>query len=280
MEGTNRYIDKVSTLPISPTLVTQLLQVFREPDQEIDEVVRLISYEPALTAEILKRCNSSYFAGQEPAGDIFESVSRLGFYEVYQMVVALFGAGTKSLDGATEGLDVEKLWHHSVTTAVGASLLADEVGESKPVAFTAGLLHDIGKLVLASIERQRYAEILQRAEQEKGLLVQYEREAFGTDHSEVGGELMAHWKLPEEIVLAVQHHHDGIVGGGFNRLAIIVELADIIALDLEQGPQSGHRDSALAVSCLKALDYGTDEFDRLNRDTEKELERVQGLFQA
>jgi putative nucleotidyltransferase with HDIG domain len=267
-------------LPLSPTLVTQLLQVFREPDKEVDEVVRLISYEPALTAEILKRCNSSYFAGQEPVGDIFESVSRLGFYEVYQLVVALFGAGTKSLEGAAEGLDVEELWHHSVTTAVAASILAEDIEESKPVAFTAGLLHDIGKLVLASVERARYAAILKLAERENIPLIVKEREAFGTDHSEVGGDLMAHWELPEEVVVAVRYHHDSAAGGGFNRLGTVVELADLIALGLDQGTEGVVRESPAAVSCLKALDLSAADFERLARATEKEVERVKSLFQA
>jgi putative nucleotidyltransferase with HDIG domain len=279
VESSNRYIDRVSTLPLSPTLVTQLLQVFREPDKEVDEVVRLISYEPALTAEILKRCNSSYFAGQEPVADIFESVSRLGFYEVYQLVVALFGAGAKSLEGAAEGLNVEELWRHSVTTAVAASMLADEIGESKPVAFTAGLLHDIGKLVLASVERARYSEIVALAQREACPLIEKEREAFGTDHSELGGELMARWKLPEEVVTAVRYHHDFVAAAHANRLGTVVELADLVALDLDEGGKGEVRESPAAVACLKALDCTGEDYERLARATEKELGRVKGLFQ-
>lgn len=279
VDSFSRYIDKVSTLPVAPTLVTQLLQVFREPDKEVDDVVQLISYEPALTAELLKRCNSACFAGQEPAKDIFEAVSRLGFYEVYRLVVALFGAGTKSLEGASEGLDVEKLWHHSVTVAVAASVISEEVGELKPVAFTAGLLHNIGKLVLASVERGRYAEVAALAERENSSLIEKEREAFGTDHSELGGELMALWNLPEDVVAAVRYRHDSLRGGAFSRLGVVVELAGFVALDLDQGLDSVVRETPGAISCLGALDYTVADFERLARLAEKELERVQGLFQ-
>lgn len=278
IDGAQRYIENVSSLPVAPTLVTQLLQVFREPDKEVDEVVQLISYEPALTAEILKRCNSSYFAGQEPASDIFESVSRLGFYEVYQLVVALFGAGAKSMEGAAEGIDVEGLWRHSVITAVAASIIAEEIEESKAVAFTAGLLHDIGKLVLASAERARYAEAVQASERENVSLVQTEREAFGTDHSQVGGELMAHWKLPEEVVAAVRHHHGS--EGAFSHLDFVVALADIVAGSLDHKDENELQKSPRAMTSLKGLGYQMEDFERLARLTEKDLERVQALLQV
>ena len=158
-----RYLNDVANLPPAPTLVTELLTLFRDPNHDVDQVVKLISYEPSLTAQILRTCNSAYFAGEQPPGDIFEAVSRIGFYQVYCLVVSIFGAKARSMEGADEGVNVEELWRHSVAAAVSASVVAEEAGQAKAVAFTAGLLHDIGKLVLASVEREAYARLLQRA---------------------------------------------------------------------------------------------------------------------
>ena len=100
----------------------------------------------------------------------------MGFYQVYCLVVSLFGARTKSMEGAGKGVNVDELWRHSVAVAVSASVVAEESGQTRAVAFTAGLLHDIGKLVLASAERESYARLIQRAKDEGAAL-----ERVGTD---------------------------------------------------------------------------------------------------
>jgi HD-like signal output (HDOD) protein len=97
-----RYLNRVASLPPAPVLVTELLTLFREPDRDVDQVVQLISYEPSLTAQILRTCNSAFFAGEQPPGDIFEAVSRLGFYQVYCLVVSIFGAKARSMEGADQ----------------------------------------------------------------------------------------------------------------------------------------------------------------------------------
>jgi putative nucleotidyltransferase with HDIG domain len=202
-----RYLDRVASLPPAPTLVTELMALFREPDRDVDQVVQLISYEPSLTAQILRMCNSACFAGEQPPGDIFEAVSRLGFYQVYCLVVTLFGAQAKRMEGADRGVNVESLWRHSVAAAVSAAVVEEEAGQEKGAAFTAGLLHDIGKLALASVEGEPYARLFQLAREQGVALAVMERSAFGMDHAELGGELMRRWNLPPDVVAAVRHHH-------------------------------------------------------------------------
>lgn len=81
MDKAQQYIGRVTHLPPAPTLLTELLGLFRDPDRDIDRVVDLLSLDPSLTAEILKKCNGAFFGGA-PASDMFEAVSRIGFYEV------------------------------------------------------------------------------------------------------------------------------------------------------------------------------------------------------
>jgi putative nucleotidyltransferase with HDIG domain len=185
----------------------ELLSLFREPDRDIDRVVELISHEPSLTAEVLKRCNSACFMGDTPAEETFTAVSRLGFYEVYTVVVGVFGASTVSLPGLRDVLDINALWQHAVMTAAAASALTEDDQESAGAAFTAGLLHDVGKLILASAEGPRYAKIRQESAEHGESLVTAERAAFGLNHAEIGGRLLSRWNLPEDVVTAVLHHH-------------------------------------------------------------------------
>ena len=273
-----RYLDGVTSLPPAPMLVTELLTLFREPDRDVDQVVQLISYEPSLTAQILRLCNSASFAGQRAPDDIFEAVSRVGFYQVYCMVATLFGARTKSMEGVDEGLNVNELCRHSVAAAVSAGVMADETGQTKAVAFTAGLLHDIGKLVLASVERQRYAALIQRAKDEGLLLTDLERSVLMMDHAEVSGELMQRWNLPPEIVAAVRHHHDPVVAPPYEQLIAAVQVGDVIGHQFFAEDLAGTDLLTFSPAALDILGLTPDDFPRLLAKVQSEMDQVKGML--
>ena len=274
-----RYLNGVASLPPAPMLVTELLTLFREPDRDIDQVVQLISYEPSLTAQILRTCNSAYFAGEQPPGDIFEAVARLGFYQVYCLVVSSFGTQARSMKGASQGVNVEELWRHSVAVAVSAAVVAEEAGQPKAVAFTAGLLHDIGKLVLASVEREPYARLCQRAKEQSAALTGMERSVIGIDHAELGGELMRRWNLPPDVVAAVRHHHDSDVPRQYLKLIASVQVGDMIAHQLFAQDLANTGDLASPDDALAALQLSPDDLDRVLAKTQAELEKVKGLLE-
>ena len=274
-----RYLDGVTSLPSAPMLVTELLALFQEPDHDVDKVVQLITYEPSLTAQILRLCNSASFAGERPPDDIFEAVSRIGFYQVYCMVVSLLGARTKSMEGADEGLNVNELWRHSVAVAVSASVAADETGQAKAAAFTAGLLHDIGKLVLASVERGRYAALIQRASDEGLLLTDLERSVLMMDHAEVGGELMQRWNLPPEIVAAVRRHHDPAIGPPFQQLTAAVQVGDVIGHQFFDEDLASTDLLTFSAAALDTLHLTPDDFPRLLAKVQSEMDQVKVMLE-
>ncbi|MGO8698944.1 MAG: HDOD domain-containing protein [Limisphaerales bacterium] len=274
-----RYLDGVASLPPAPMLITELLTLFRQPDRDVDQVVQLISYEPSLTAQILRTCNSVHFAGEDPPGDIFEAVSRIGFYQVYCLVVSMFGARTKSMEGAGEGLDVDESWQHSVIVAVAAATVGDAAGVTKTVAFTAGLLHDVGKLVLASAERAAYARLVQKALNEKVPLSQMERTVLGVDHAEVGGELMRRWNLPADVVSAVSNHHNVQCAAPYEQLAAAVHVGDLIAHRFFAHDSTQIDGSSFSTAALEVLHLSPDNLPRLLEDIEAEMEKLKGLFE-
>jgi putative nucleotidyltransferase with HDIG domain len=273
-----RYLNRVASLPPAPMLVTQLLKLFREPDRDVDEIVQLISYEPSLTAQILRTCNSAFFAGEQPPSDIFEAITRLGFYQVYCLVVSTFGAKARAMEGADKGVDVEELWRHSVAVAVSASIVEEDTGQAKAAAFTAGLLHDIGKLVLASVERERYAELFQRAKNKSQNLCLAERSSFGSDHAELGGELLRRWNLPPDVVAAVRYHHAFDGAPPYHQLTASVLIGDVIghqlfSKDVEPEELAASCDEAMTVIGLQA-----DDLPRLFSKAQKEMDQVKGLL--
>ena len=267
----------MTQLPPAPTLLIELLGLFKEPDRDVDKVVELVSLEPSITAEVLRRCNSAFMGGGEPAGDMFEAVSRIGFYEVYTVVAAMFGASARAIPGAADAVDVSNLWRHSVTAAVAASVISDHTGEANGPAFTAGLLHDIGKLIFASVERAQYGQLIESSSAGCVSLIGAERGAYGTDHAEIGGRLLAKWNLPPEVCAAIEFHHSPTTPAAdpFQRSAATVCLGDWIAHHLNE-PQASLAPEHGGL--LDVLEIKRDDLNLLFGKTSKGLERVQGLL--
>ena len=204
------YLNTVECLPPAPGLLIKLIELFRQPEHDVDEIVALMRQDPSVTAEILRRCNSSFFGDEEPVTDIRESVFRLGFYEIYRISVALFGSQAISMAKVAERVEVEALWRHSVITAIAGGTMAREVGESEGSVFTAGLLHDIGKIVLALAEGPRYEELLRTHGHFGPTLNEAENVTFGFGHGEIGALLLARWHVPEQVSVPVLCHHHKI----------------------------------------------------------------------
>lgn len=222
----NAFLDRIEHLPPSPRLLIKLMELFKQPDQDVNEVVGLISHDPAFTAEVLKRCNSA-FLGSQPAEDMTEAVMRLGFEEIYSLIVAMFAASAILRPGHTA--HVEMLWRHSVAVAVASRVLAHAIGEFTPAAFTAGLLHEVGKVIMVSADEAGYAQVLLDAATLKQPVMVVEKQNFGFNHAEAGACLLERWKLPPNIVSAVAHHHDWTGAEPFQRLAATVYLANLVA---------------------------------------------------
>lgn len=267
-EKVNNLIERVEHLPPSPRLLIKLLEMFKQPDQEIDEVVRLISYDPSYTAEILKRCNSAYFSGGEPVEDIFQAVSRLGFEELLKIVTAMFAGKVILRPG--RGAFVEVLWAHSVSVAVAASLLAEQVEEPSPTAFTAGLLHEVGKVIMIEADESNYVHAVQTSGLFKRPLYLAEKELFGFDHTEVGACLLQQWNLPSNIVAAVLHHHQLAGAEPFERLAAIIYLANILS----------HSTGETFATAPKGLPAAAESIEVLKLTPEKVLSLLPALQES
>jgi putative nucleotidyltransferase with HDIG domain len=232
------YLDGVDHLPPTPTLLVKLIGLFRQPDRDVDEIVELMAQDPSLTAEVLRRCSSSFFGSSEPVTDVNEAVFRLGFYEVYRITVAMFGLQAMSMARVTAGLEVEQLWRHSAITAIAGGTLSRHLDESEGVVFTAGLLHDVGKIVFASAEGTRYAEMLREYGNSGQTLYDAEKLIFGFNHGEVGARLLSRWGVPDQVSIPVLCHHQLHWSEPHARLAAIVNLANLMAHCLEaDGPE-------------------------------------------
>jgi putative nucleotidyltransferase with HDIG domain len=228
------YIDGIKHLPPTPTLMVQLIELFRQPDTDADEIVTLLSRDPALSVEVLRRCNSAYYGLDTPVMDINEAVFRMGFYEVYQMTITLFGMRALTPKQNVPGFSAEALQRHSNIAAIASGALALEAGEAEGIAFTAGLLHDVGKLVLALGERDKYVAVIEECRSSGASLSEKEKVVFGFNHDEVGARLLQRWGVPVEVVMPALGHNNPRPTGEWDRFVAITNMGSRMANYIEQ----------------------------------------------
>jgi putative nucleotidyltransferase with HDIG domain len=280
MQELDEYINKIKSLPPAPRILPELLGLLREEDVDADRVVKLIEFDPAITAAVLRLCNSALFAGATAATDLSSAVARLGFRQVYQLVAAVSGSRILGAAQAGYGIHGGELWQHSVTAAVAAQLIARSKDDDESLAFTAALLHDIGKIVLAAALEHIYKELVENSESQQAALIETEKRLLGVQHAEIGGRLLARWKFPENLVAAVCHHHQPAAASPYKRLAAYVYLGNMIAYFMGYG--YGHQAFALRgrAEALEILSLKHDALPHFMIQTFDKLQMVEALVKV
>ena len=197
-------------VPALPIAYVRALQLLREPDAEIDQLVRVGNDDPAFAAALIRLANSAESSPLSRVRTIRGAVVRLGIPEARRTIV---GVTLKKAFRGVGGshIDERELWRHLV--AVG--MLADELAWGRVDygdAFTAGLLQDIGRLAMAAEDPKRYGQVVLMA-RNTGDTSAAEHHFFGLTHTDWGGSIGRHWGFPEDIVEAIADHHGGEVNG-------------------------------------------------------------------
>ena len=197
---------RLGKLPSLPRLYQAITAEMSREDVSLKRVAGIISQDLAMTAKVLQLVNSAFFGLGRRVANIEQAVSYLGIDVIRSLVVS------NSAFAAFEASDLgfyKQLWHHSSLTGVLAKSIAEQVS-TDPVlqgeALQAGMLHDIGALILGARIPDKYREVRKFAESRQGTLAAREKEAFGCDHGRVGAYLMGLWGLSDRIVEAIAYH--------------------------------------------------------------------------
>ncbi|SDG28486.1 MULTISPECIES: HDOD domain-containing protein [unclassified Duganella] len=281
MSNTLSYDDVVRTLddlPSLPAVVMELLNSIDQEDIDISVLAKKVSYDQALTAKTLRLANSSLYGLQVKVTTIQQAITYLGFQTTRNLITAAAVTGCFA-EGHCPGFDHKAFWRHSIATAACAKVLARQMRFNQDYAFTAGLLHDIGRLVLVSCFPNHYSETIAYREQHDCYLLEAERAVLGVDHVDAGLALAEHWNFSDTMRLAIGGHHDPEApGAGF--LAAIIHVADAIvhALDLAQVQD----DLVPPVSTVAWTALGLDEevYLQIFRETELQYEEISMVLLA
>lgn len=207
-EQLRKLIAGINEIPVLPEFYYKLEHMLEQPDVSITEVKNLIAHDPALVAKILQLVNSAFFGFSKNISDLTQAISFLGLKIIKTLVLYL--SVTATIKIAPHLLKVQnEIWHHSLKAASIARDIAKELNFTQDEidnAYAAGILHDIGKLVLLSYNNY-YEEVTERSKTLQCSFYEAELSYFETSHGDVGAYLLGLWGLPDLIVESVHYHH-------------------------------------------------------------------------
>jgi putative nucleotidyltransferase with HDIG domain len=268
----------VQDLPSLPAVVMELLSNIEQDDIDISVLAKKVSYDQALTAKTLRLANSSSYGLQVKVATIQQAITFLGFQTTRNLITAAAVTGCFP-NGSCHGFDNKAFWRHSIATAACARSLARRLRFNQDVAFTAGLLHDIGRLVLVTGHPQAYGEVLAWRSRHDAEWLDAERAVLGIDHVDAGVALAGHWNFSDTMRQAIAYHHaPETPGAGF--LATIVHVANAVVHALDLAGEEDELVPALSSVAWDAMGLNEEAYLDLFRETEQQLEEMSAILMA
>ena len=271
---------RVKDLEGVPVFVTRILQTIDDPKASPKEVGVEIAKDQAVLAMVLRTANSSYYRSSGQVRDVTEAIVVLGFDTVRQLV---FGRLSKQVLRRNDAFQ-KTLWRHALAAAIAAQTCARRLkGVTVPHAFTAALLHDVGKGILHEATGVAYERLWKEAEEDPRPSDEVELERFGTHHADVGAELLTRWSFPAIYASVALYHHDPDAAKDadekIQRMLAIVSLADAVALSLGHGLRPGRPiEELVSHPMLRRLRGDRPLIDQMAADVEAELKGLEGIF--
>jgi HD-like signal output (HDOD) protein len=206
-----RYIERsIQDLPALPTAVTRVLELTENPNATATDLDKLIGSDPALATKVLRVVNSAYYGLSSEVSTTSHAIVILGFQQVRNLVLSM--AAMSLVKARTQAMIQTQyaFWRHAFGTASAARMLAERKGcsvETRDIAYTGALLHDLGELFLLANFPDLLREVLRQCAATGTMMQESEQRVLGIDHAEIGGMLTQVWKFPVELTDMVAHHH-------------------------------------------------------------------------
>lgn len=274
-------VDSLDDLPSSPEVIGLVMRMTSDVNADVSTLSRALLTDQAIAATILKLSNSAFYGRACKVSSIQEAVTVLGFSKVRSLAVS---SATYSLFQIDDPDSPEaQLWEHSLASAIAARLVAKTIKYAKiEECYLAGLLHDVGKLILMQHFSGRYRTLLQQAREGKLELTTLERQDFGFDHTQLGFALLDKWSCPRSLSEGVRDHHlrFDTPKKGDVPIAMVVRLANELAVEIGAGLEATtNPDSPIERHwSAQALRLKSDDLDELLDLLKEDFLEMKSLF--
>lgn len=271
-------VSEIDSLGSFPAVYQQLDDALNDENSSINRFSEIIQHDVDLTARLLRLANSSFYAFPGEIETVGQAITMIGLQQMQDLVTAR--CAIDFFKGVSSGfVDMESFWRHSLACGTVARVLAVYRRDANPERmFVAGLLHDIGRLVIYTKAADAVPEIFNRYRAGGKLLVQCEQAVLGTNHAEIGAALIQHWRLSPALAEAVACHHNPAAATGHPLEAAAVHVADVLALALENGSSGQKLPPPLQPVAWNRLGLAPLLLEPILADVEAQMEDVLALF--
>lgn len=280
-----RIRNHIDRMPSLSTTVTKVLEICNRPDTSPKDLNQVISLDPVLTGQVLKLINSAYYSLPNKITTLTRAIIMLGLNTVKNLALSTTILGTMRTQVSSQSLQMDHFWTHSICVGVMAKAIAGVKGIPtmlREEAFVAGLLHDLGKVVLSDCFGRQYVLAMKTARTDQCSLRAAETEIFGFDHGLTGGMISKKWQLNNNITDALSHHHEpATITEEDRELVAIVALANMYANIYDFGTAGDpFQEYPELLLVLEMLGLAWDDLALLQETVEDEIERARIFLQV
>jgi len=257
MKPIEDFFNSIVSLPSLPKVVQDVMRILNSDDVDIHMLASTIEQDAVIAAKVLKMANSSFYGVTRAVKNIDDAVAILGLVKIRSLVVA---SGVTGVIANVPGLDLKRFWRHSLVAASISREIAKQLGKDAEVSYLAGLLHNIGDLLIHLVFPVTSAEVdVLCADVSAEARQAVEREVIGLDHSQIGEELAIRWSFPQEIARALRYYATPMDKNACE-ISPVVYVAVHIAQGLERGDAAGSIADSLDADIMSRLHISGDEW--------------------
>ena len=273
-------VKSIEGLPSFPATHAEILKLAQSEEATSDDLADKLQLDSGLLATIFKLVNSSGYGFRKKVDSLKLAVTLLGLEEIANLVMAaqVFDKLGNYDDGA--GLDPTEFWRHAVGVAFASRAISKKLQTEAESAFLAGMLHDVGKIVLDRYFGDFYAEVLKIVEDGTTLIGDAEQEVLGVTHAEIGGVLATEWKFANNYLNTIMYHHKPSEAARYKRLVCLIHIADSLTRQLKFGSGGDSTVPEIHDSALDQFHLGDRGAQMLTEAVEEELEGADSFLSA
>ncbi len=274
----NRIMKTLNDLPPMNEVVMKAQEIMADPNSNIEDLAAIIETDQSVVVKILKLMNSPYYGLGREISSIGQACSLLGFGKLREVIVAV---GVSNVLGKKlKGYEFEsgELWLHSIATGFCSRILAEKKNrELANDAYTGGLLHDVGKIILDPYVLERKDAFDNFMKDETKMVLDAEKAILGFDHAEIASDICRKWHIPENVILAIQYHHYPSLSEG-SELAHIVHIADYLVRLSGLGYEDDDLMVELEEGALDFLGFTQENFSDISFQVLEYVQKIDGAY--